>query len=167
MPGDHHPLAFEGAVDQLRQLVLGLCNAMGAHKSNIAIGWPFCPARKVRAFGGTRRAQAEVGRNVASLASFTQFVFYLGFFGRWRLRSRTLSPGYADAREPVMAWYRLVRDADWVTPADLKRAIRSASILKDGRAVFNIAGNKYRIVVWINYRYRVVYIRFHWYAPPV
>ena len=48
MPGDHHPLAFEGAVDQLRQLILGLCNAMGAHKSNTAIGWPFCPARKVR-----------------------------------------------------------------------------------------------------------------------
>ena len=31
---------------------------------------------------------------------------------------------------------------------------------KDGRAVFNIAGNKYRVVVWINYPYRVVYIRF-------
>lgn len=31
----------------------------------------------------------------------------------------------------------------------LKRSIRSSSILKDGRAVFNIAGNKYRIVVWI------------------
>ena len=46
------------------------------------------------------------------------------------------------------------------TPADVKRAIRSASILNDGRAVFNIAGNKYRIVVWINYPYRVVYVRF-------
>ena len=45
MPRDHHPLAFEGAVNQLRQLVLGLCNAMGAHKSNIAIGWPYCPVR--------------------------------------------------------------------------------------------------------------------------
>ena len=32
--------------------------------------------------------------------------------------------------------------------------------LRDGRAVFNIAGNKYRIVVWINYPYRVVYVRF-------
>ena len=38
--------------------------------------------------------------------------------------------------------------------------IGSASILKDGRAVFNIAGNKYRLVVWINYPYRVVYVRF-------
>ena len=66
----------------------------------------------------------------------------------------------ADARGPVMAWYRQVKAADWTSPAELKREIRSASILKDGRAVFNIAGNKYRIVVWINYPYRVVYIRF-------
>ncbi len=67
---------------------------------------------------------------------------------------------HTDAREPVMAWYRQLRAADWATPADVKRDIRSASILKDGRAVFNIAGNKYRIVVWINFPYRVVYIRF-------
>ena len=70
------------------------------------------------------------------------------------------SPAYADAREPLMAWYRQVKAADWATPADVKRAIHSASILKDGRVVFNLAGNKYRIVVWINYPYRVVYIRF-------
>ena len=70
------------------------------------------------------------------------------------------NPAYSDAREPVMAWFRQVKRADWATPADVKRAIRSVSVLRDGRAVFNIAGNKYRIVVWINYPYRVVYIRF-------
>lgn len=70
------------------------------------------------------------------------------------------SPAYTGAHEPMMAWYRQVKAADWAAPADVKRDIRSASILKDGRAVFNIAGNKYRIVVWINYAYRVVYIRF-------
>jgi mRNA interferase HigB len=42
----------------------------------------------------------------------------------------------------------------------LKQDYRNASILKDGRAVFNIAGNKYRLIVWINYPYQVVYIRF-------
>jgi mRNA interferase HigB len=70
------------------------------------------------------------------------------------------SSAYADASEPLMAWYRQVGQADWTSPADVKRDLRSASILKDGRAVFNIAGNKYRVVVWINYPYRVVYIRF-------
>ncbi len=59
-----------------------------------------------------------------------------------------------------MAWYRQARAADWATPAAVKQEIGSASILKDGRVVFNIAGNKYRLVVWINYAYRVVYIRF-------
>lgn len=59
-----------------------------------------------------------------------------------------------------MAWYRHVLKADWDSPASVKADFTTASILKDGRVVFNIAGNKYRIVVWINYPYRVVYIRF-------
>jgi mRNA interferase HigB len=63
---------------------------------------------------------------------------------RWRF-------GYANC---------FAKAADWATPAHVKRDIRSVSILKAGRAVFNLAGNKYRIVVWINYPYRVVYIRF-------
>jgi mRNA interferase HigB len=69
-------------------------------------------------------------------------------------------PQYADGREPALAWYRQVLRSDWESPAQLKRDIRTASILKDGRVVFNVAGNKYRIVVWINYPYRVVYVRF-------
>jgi mRNA interferase HigB len=68
--------------------------------------------------------------------------------------------GHADAREPVLAWYRHVLKANWNSPANVKKDFSSASILRDGRAVFSIAGNKYRIVVWINYPYRVVYIRF-------
>lgn len=42
----------------------------------------------------------------------------------------------------------------------MKRDIDNASILRDARVVFNIAGNKYRIVAWINYPYRIVYARF-------
>jgi mRNA interferase HigB len=70
------------------------------------------------------------------------------------------NPGFADAKEPVLAWHRHVARADWASPAQLKADFSHASILRDGRVVFNIAGNKYRLVVWINYPYRVVYIRF-------
>jgi len=70
------------------------------------------------------------------------------------------NPEYLDAKEPILAWYRHALAADWGTPVDVKQDFRNASILKDGRVVFNIAGNKYRLVVWINYAYRVVYIRF-------
>jgi mRNA interferase HigB len=53
------------------------------------------------------------------------------------------NPSCADAWDPTMAWYRQVKSADWATPADVKRDLRTASILKDGRVVFNIAGNHY------------------------
>ena len=69
-------------------------------------------------------------------------------------------PEYSEARDAALAWYRQVLRAEWATPADVKREIGNASVLKDGRVVFNLAGNKYRIVVWINYPYRVVYVRF-------
>ena len=70
------------------------------------------------------------------------------------------STPYQDAEQPALAWYRDVLKADWATPAAVKAQFGTASILKDGRVVFNLAGNKYRLVVWINYPYRVVYVRF-------
>ncbi|PCH61777.1 MAG: addiction module toxin RelE [SAR86 cluster bacterium] len=69
-------------------------------------------------------------------------------------------PEYLDAKQATLAWYRHAQHAHWSSPAAVKQDFRNASILKDGRAVFNIAGNKYRLVVWINYAYAVVYIRF-------
>jgi mRNA interferase HigB len=67
---------------------------------------------------------------------------------------------YPDAEEPLLAWYREVEAEDWDTPAKVKAKYRNASIVGDNRVVFNIKGNDYRLVVKINYRYRVVYVRF-------
>ena len=72
----------------------------------------------------------------------------------------TGNASHQDVVQPALAWYRDVLRADWATPAAVKGQFRSASILKDWRVVFNLAGNKYRVVVWINYPYRVVYLRF-------
>jgi mRNA interferase HigB len=65
-----------------------------------------------------------------------------------------------DAEEPLLAWYREVKEADWSGPAAVKEKYRSASIVGNNRVVFNIKGNDYRLVVRINYAYRTVYIRF-------
>jgi len=67
---------------------------------------------------------------------------------------------FHDARTSLAQWYSFVKIARWESPADVKGDFGSASILKSGRAVFNIAGNEYRLVVKINYGYGVVYIRF-------
>jgi mRNA interferase HigB len=67
---------------------------------------------------------------------------------------------YADAEQPLRAWFREASAADWSNPSAIKAMYRSASLLGNSRVVFNIAGNKYRLVVKVNYRYRVMYIRF-------
>ena len=46
-------------------------------------------------------------------------------------------PRHQDAKEPALAWYRHALHADWSTPSDIKREFGTASILKDGRVVFN------------------------------
>lgn len=76
------------------------------------------------------------------------------------LRAFCGKAAYADSLEPTLAWYRHAIKANWRSPADVKMDFGTASILRDGRAVFNVGGNKYRLVVWINYPYQVVYIRF-------
>ncbi len=68
--------------------------------------------------------------------------------------------GCGDAETPLLAWHREALRASWQTPAELKAQYRGASIPKNNRAVFNIAGNKYRLVVRIRYDRRIVFIRF-------
>ena len=79
---------------------------------------------------------------------------------RKTLRQFWERPQYTDAEQPLRAWFREASRADWKSPAEVKADYRSASIIGNDRVVFNIAGNKYRLVVRINYAYRVVYIRF-------
>jgi mRNA interferase HigB len=69
-------------------------------------------------------------------------------------------PKYQDAKGPLKAWYYEAKLAQWASPADVKDQYRSASILKDNRVVFNIGGNKYRLVVRINYDSKTVFVRF-------
>ncbi len=65
-----------------------------------------------------------------------------------------------DAENHLKAWYQIVKKSSWKNPQDVKTQYRNASILKNGRVVFNIKGNKYRLVCWINYDFYTVYIRF-------
>lgn len=67
---------------------------------------------------------------------------------------------YKDSEQPLRAWYQEARRADWNNYNEIKAQYRTASLIKGNRVVFNIAGNKYRLVVRINYKLKIVYIRF-------
>jgi mRNA interferase HigB len=67
---------------------------------------------------------------------------------------------HQDAEQPLRAWLAEAKHAHWRTPADIKQKYKSASIIAHNRVVFNIAGNKYRLVTKIHYNTGVIYIRF-------
>jgi mRNA interferase HigB len=67
---------------------------------------------------------------------------------------------YADSEQYLKTWYDTAKSSKWFSPNDVKQTYVSASILKNGRVVFNIKGNHFRIVVRINYQFKIVWIRF-------
>jgi mRNA interferase HigB len=76
------------------------------------------------------------------------------------LKAFWCKPYYRDAEQPLKAWYEEAAKADWSSPNDVKSQFKSVSVIGNNRLVFNIAGNKYRLIVAVNYAYRCMYICF-------
>jgi mRNA interferase HigB len=81
----------------------------------------------------------------------------------WIISRKTLKEfweRHPDAQQPLQAWYIDTKHALWKSPADIKGIYRNTSFIANNRVVFNIKGNKYRLVVAIRYEYGIVYVRF-------
>lgn len=65
-----------------------------------------------------------------------------------------------DSEEQLKTWFKEASKANWENPAEIKKDYTHASILKNGRVVFNICENKYRLITEINYTRGWVFIRF-------
>ena len=67
---------------------------------------------------------------------------------------------HADSEQSLKSWFHETGNAQWRSPNNLKRDYPCASILEDNRVVFNIKGNKYRLIAKINYEFQIIWIRF-------
>ena len=75
------------------------------------------------------------------------------------LRKFWEQPQYADSKGPLESWYDEAMQASWATPQDIKRQYRNASICGNHRVVFNVGGNKYRLVVEMQYRAGIAWVK--------
>lgn len=73
---------------------------------------------------------------------------------------REFSQVHSQAKGPLDSWHNEVKHAEWKTSADIKRRYPSASLLNDNRVVFNISGNRYRLVCQIRYEPGIAFILF-------
>jgi mRNA interferase HigB len=67
---------------------------------------------------------------------------------------------HSDSEQQLKSWFQETSNAEWNSPNEIKIEYPSASILSNNRVVFNIKGNKYRLIVRINYDYKMAWIRF-------
>ena len=64
-----------------------------------------------------------------------------------------------DTERALSNWHDTVAQADWTTPSELRASFPDASFVGGDRVVFNIRGNRLRLVAGISYRWRSVYIK--------
>ena len=67
---------------------------------------------------------------------------------------------HRNAQKPLKTWFHEAKKARWKSPHEVKSMYRNASVIGDNRIVFNIAANKYRLIVKFNYEFGIAYIRF-------
>lgn len=67
---------------------------------------------------------------------------------------------HEDVEQPLRTWYADVKKSKWKTPNDIKEKYPKASFLQNNRVVFDIKGNKYRLIVRVNFLKMWVFIRF-------
>lgn len=67
---------------------------------------------------------------------------------------------HPEAEKYLKTWYQEAKRSNWLRSSDVKNTYTTVSILKNGRAVFNIKGNAFRLIVKINYERQWVFVRF-------
>ena len=67
---------------------------------------------------------------------------------------------YSDARGPLESWHEEATKATWSSPQDIKDQYATASICANNRVVFNVGGNKYRLIVEMQYRAGIAWVKF-------
>lgn len=76
----------------------------------------------------------------------------------WKVLREYIEAGHQDARKDLKDWFDTVERADWARFADVRNSFRSADGIGD-KLIFNIVGNRYRLIVRVDYSIRRMWIR--------
>ena len=67
---------------------------------------------------------------------------------------------YPKSAKVMLEWYLKTKESTWANFADIRRVFGSTDSVGNGLYVFNVGGNKYRLIARIIFRTRTVFIRF-------
>jgi mRNA interferase HigB len=125
--------------------------AMGKTQTRLLPWWE---RRMIRACGSSRRALKSFWERHPDAVQALRAWYHDVKQAAWE------TPIVVGPAEQAAVWYHDVKHAAWETPADIRAVYATASFLGNNRVVFNIRGNQYRLVVGVQYRHAIVYVRF-------
>lgn len=67
---------------------------------------------------------------------------------------------HPQAEIPLRTWHAVVEKAMWAGPQDVREQFGSVDFVSDNRAIFNIGGNRFRLVAHISYEFKAVWVKF-------
>ncbi|MCA9603206.1 MAG: type II toxin-antitoxin system HigB family toxin [Polyangiales bacterium] len=67
---------------------------------------------------------------------------------------------HPQAEAPLREWELRIKNGHFKGPSSFKRAFSGADVLPDNRVIFDIAGNKFRLVAHINYEFQILLVKF-------
>src|SRR5580704_3145692 len=76
-----------------------------------------------------------------------------------RKKVREAATRQRDLEAPLDVWFRIAKKASWQSLTDVRKTFAASADLVNRWTVFNIKGNRYRLITEINYRFQRVYIR--------
>ncbi len=65
---------------------------------------------------------------------------------------------HADSEQPIKIWYHITKKANWSNTAQIKNDFNDASIINNRRIVFNIKGNKYRLIADVEFKIKIILV---------
>ena len=81
----------------------------------------------------------------------------------WIVKRKTLHEfwlKYEDSKQQLLEWFHTARRAHWVSINDVRKDYPSADLVDGKKVVFNIKGNKYRLIIKVNFEYHKAWIKF-------
>jgi mRNA interferase HigB len=75
-----------------------------------------------------------------------------------RSRLREFALKYTDAKNAIEAWYKIVKESKFTGFIALRKTFPSADRVND-KTIFNIKGNNYRLITYINYDCGIIFIK--------
>lgn len=94
------------------------------------------------------------------MGSFHYFCTTMRIIAKGTLKAFWENPAYKDSEQQLKAWYKIITDRDWSSPHEITSYFTDADQVGNGRIVFNICRNKYRLIVFFRYDIQIGYVKF-------